>query len=437
MFYVDRSPDSDLERELEEEEQHKRQQQNNPVEAAAVHSAPPPAPPPNVDTIKPSVATPSNIASQPITTPSPVPTSTAPLIRPRTVQPTIAVAATPNAIGTSNVTASSDSVDQSQQVARTAGDVPTQSLPSAGSKSLATPVAKAVPDGAQQASRSAQMAGSTTPPRVKPEQKESQSQLVESAAVAPQAPPPVPKTYASLETTLAQKVDGSGVTSVMHVPVAPKVELSTVQTKEPAASQPESGSTSPLTLKRKLERDAVELNANGKGSEATALEPQRKKSRGVSTHPPVRIVFHVVCVLDEQVRKALGDLIKAGLFIRPQLHLFSSNDVSTPVQLASHVIAPVTAFDPNVRERQERVAMALAFEAGSLSNDLWVERAKHLAEGLPGTLMPRMIILSDNPLFEAFAKKGVIDVVSPKDDLVKYALEILQQSSGRKEKAME
>ncbi|CAN8068992.1 unnamed protein product [Agarophyton chilense] len=420
LFYVDRSPDSDLERELEQQEQQEQQEQHQPAhegtsqqptQTAAMHTIP--------DASRSTSAPQTVSGAQPLTTPSHVPTSIAP--RPtNTPQPSVAVAATPTTTGPTS-TAVPSVAQLAHQIATPSKDIEMAPLPSSEVETGAKRVDKPIPA----------------------------FQQVQTSAM-----PAVPRSTTVLDASATSPASGLGSQDLMHgrthaannidfartagifASALPHVQPSVSQKNGHTASKSDASSAVPH-LKRRLGTDSQWPGVNGKGDKIMTAEPLPKKARGMSSPPATPIEFHILCAYDENVRKCLQELFAANLFILPRIHLFSSDNGLELIEVAPGVSVPVTTFEQNVGERPEHVAVALAFEAGSLSTDLWVARAKHLAKGLQSALMPRMVLLSTNPLLQAFAKMDVIDVVDPKDSLVGYALEILQQSSQNQGKALE
>lgn len=158
--------------------------------------------------------------------------------------------------------------------------------------------------------------------------------------------------------------------------------------------------------------------------------PLRKRARcivsEISPPPqlPVRLRLGILCDHTvEKVRHSLHALIRADLFVELELHVFVEKQGVK--ELNADSVVKVQEF-PKKRQGARVVFMRLVFEAGKACEHLWVQRAKHLAEGWSPLLCPRIIIIHDDPSLAFLCKPGVIEVLKPDMDLVGHIRNLLE-----------
>lgn len=408
MFYVDRSPDSELERELEEEEEQQKQL------SAEQQALQPPAPDASAEeAVKPVASNSESSTAQPsapqASVPRPVNESGPPMLRSKPI-PVSTSGATSASLPSSSVNATPSSpLKPMFSVAAT----PISAHPVRDPR-----VAVAVPSASAAVS-----VGSGNPASAL----QNQSPTNGASAAAEIA------TNVSVALTPVRESDppesvGPPSTKPSNPPLSSvKAESSLLPEQTVSLSD---GNTIPAaapSLKRKLNHAVTDRNANGSTNGTAAVEQARKKAKPLLSNPSVRIEFHFLCIYSDVIMRCLQNLIGADLFMRPVIRMFTAAKVPIRVQFSPNLNVEVKQFSCNIQNDISRVSVALAFEAGIISNEMWIARAKHLEEGLSSMYWPQLIILNNDLCFDIFKKNGVTDVVKPSDDVAAHVSRILQR----------
>lgn len=165
---------------------------------------------------------------------------------------------------------------------------------------------------------------------------------------------------------------------------------------------------------------------------AAGFIPLRKRARsivkeGSPADLPVRLHLSFFCdQTEDKVSNSLHALIRANLFVELELHVFVER--AGTKQLKADTVVKVQELPKNGQNAQV-VFTRLVFEAGKACEQLWVRRAKHLADDLPPALCPRIIIIHESPALAFLSKPGVIDVLKPEVELVDHVGKLLEAAT--------
>lgn len=161
--------------------------------------------------------------------------------------------------------------------------------------------------------------------------------------------------------------------------------------------------------------------------------PLRKRARslvneGSHLHDlPMRLRFNVLCDLTvDKVKDSLRALIRADLLAEFDLHIFGER--KDHKEFESDKVVRVQALPKNGDDEQI-LFTRLLFEAGKAFERLWIQRAKHLADGYPPALCPRVIIIHDSPLLACLSKPGVIEILKPEVAIVGHIGKLLEAAT--------
>lgn len=189
-------------------------------------------------------------------------------------------------------------------------------------------------------------------------------------------------------------------------------------------------SSTALSSALKRKQDNLEADAGSTlKSDKTASDQVRKKYKRTLRQLPTRLECHVLCLYSEATKEILRNLIDAELFITLRVRVLTKD----PIQ--ESVLSLMSSGRENVISSRivsgdiNQVTLAMGFEAGKACHELWINRAKHLAQGLPLSLSPRMIILAEIPRLDLLKQKGVIDVFTPSQNLVLHMKNILGKAA--------
>lgn len=147
--------------------------------------------------------------------------------------------------------------------------------------------------------------------------------------------------------------------------------------------------------------------------------PPRKRAKSLAMKLPIPLRISIFADLhDERAQQAIISLAHSTLYIDLNINLFTTKPSQRYVVLCDRAAAEVTFIDAEPHNASAAVQARLAFAIGSKSQQLWVERAKHMARGYVLSLCPRILILHESTMFRSLQEPGVIDSLTPSDDIV-------------------
>lgn len=243
------------------------------------------------------------------------------------------------------------------------------------------------------------------------------------------ARPPV-----SCNTYDKESIEGSPVEmqkdNLPSVPRLPRIARTSFAREGSSMDHVAEGCLPVMKRKRSLEVETNECNVQEEEKlNASYFVPPRKRTKSIPKDFSVRMQIRIFCDYSEEVMEGLRKLAEAHMMADISIQMYSAVDLPKYVLIGRNMAAEVTVVKEEVRKHPGAVLAALAFGVGAKSQEMWVERAKHLARGLAADRSPMMLVLNQDPAVIAMGQKGVIEVAKPSDNLV----EIVERMIGLKQ----